>query len=156
MREPFTQLYVHLVWATWDRLPLVTPEVEKRLYGAILAKCRELRCPPIRIGGIQDHVHLLARLHSTVAVATLVKDVKGSSSHLMTHEITPGRYFKWQGTYGAFTLRGEEVPTVTAYIANQRRHHADKFLRFEWERSEIEDPAELGMEELTDEEVIGD
>ncbi len=24
MRAPYTQLYLHLVWAAWDRLPLIT------------------------------------------------------------------------------------------------------------------------------------
>jgi len=91
MRGPYTQLYLHLVWATWDRLPLITETVESRLYAAIAEKCRKLKCVPLAIGGIDDHIHLLVRLHTTVAIATLVKEVKGSSSHLVTHEITPSR-----------------------------------------------------------------
>jgi len=76
MREPFTHLYVHLVWATWDRLPLIQPAVEKRLYGAMIKKCREFKCIPIRVGGVEDHTHLLVRLHPTTAVAKLVQEVK--------------------------------------------------------------------------------
>ncbi len=155
MREPFTQLYVHCVWSTWDRLPLITPAVEPRLYMAIVEKCRELRCLPIRIGGIQDHVHLLVRLHPAVAVATLVQEVKGSASHLMTHSVAPGEFFKWQGAYGAFTLQADEVPIVKEYIANQKAHHDNRDLRAEWERSEISDLAELALEELTDLDVMG-
>ncbi len=155
MREPFTQLYLHLVWTTWDRLPLITPEIEGRLYGAIIKKCGELRSTPIRIGGVEDHVHLLVRLHTTVAVAMLVKDIKGASSHLMTHEIAPDRFFKWQGAYGAFTLRYEDVPVVKEYIVNQKKHHANKSLWWEWEKSEIADEADLKVEELEDEEVMG-
>ncbi len=95
MREPFAQLYLHCVWSTWDRLPLITPDVERRLYGAVIDKCRELKCSPICIGGMQDHLHLLVRLPTTLAVATLLKEVKGSSSHLMTHGIKPTEFFKW-------------------------------------------------------------
>ena len=112
MRAPYTELYLHVVWATWDRMPLITEAIQPRLYAAIAAKCRELKCAPLAIGGIEDHVHLLVRLHTTVTVATLVQQVKGSSSHLVTHEITPGEFFKWQGAYGAFTLRKEDVPAV--------------------------------------------
>ena len=155
MREPFTQLYLHCVWSTWDRLPLITPKVERRLYEAIIAKCREHKCLPIRVGGIESHIHLLARLHTTIAVATLVKEIKGSSSHLMTHEITPGEFFKWQGAYGAFTLRYAEVPIVKEYIVCQKQHHRDNTLRVEWEKSEIADEEELGLEQLTDEQVMG-
>ncbi len=142
MREPFTQLYLHVVWTTWDRLPLITPAIQPRLYGAIFDKCRELKCQAIRIGGIEDHVHLLVRLHSTVAVATLVKEVKGASSHLMTHEICPDQFFKWQGAYGAFTLRRQDVPVVKAYIMNQRNHHEANTVQVEWEKTEIADLCE--------------
>ena len=137
MRAPYTQLYVHLVWATWDRLPLITEAILPRLYAAIAEKCRELKCVPIAIGGMSEHVHLLARLHSTIAVATLVKEVKGSSSHLVTHEIARGDFFKWQGAYGAFTLRKDEVAMVSAYIEHQREHHAARAnsLIVEWEQT---------------------
>lgn len=58
-------------------------------------KCRQLKCLPLEIGGVADHV--LTRLHPTVAVAELVKEIKGASSHLVTHQVLPGEFFKWQG-----------------------------------------------------------
>jgi putative transposase len=139
MREPYTQLYHHLVWATWDRLPLITEEIKPRIYAAIAEKCRELKCIPLAIGGIADHVHLLVRFYTTIAVADLIKEVKGSSSHLVTHEITPGVFFKWQGAYGAFTIRKSEVSKVTAYIQNQERHHAENKMQLEFEQVFDED-----------------
>jgi len=139
MRAPYTQLYVHLVWATWDRLPLITNEIEDRVYAAIAEKCRQLKCIPLAIGGVADHVHVLVRLHPTIAVAELVKEIKGSSSHLVTHQILPSEFFKWQGAYGAFTLRKEDVPQVKAYIENQKQHHVDQQLWVDWEQTLIED-----------------
>ena len=142
MRAPYTQLYLHLVWATWDRLPLITETIEPRLYAAIAEKCRELKCIPLAIGGIADHVHLLVRLHTTVSVAKLAQEVKGSTSHLVTHEIAPGQFFKWQGAYGAFTLRKSEVTVVQAYIERQKEHHAAGAagdLWEEWEQTMIPD-----------------
>ena len=154
MREPFAQIYLHCVWSTWDRLPLITSDVELRLYGAIIEECRELKCIPIRIGGIEDHLHLLVRLPTTIAVATLLQEVKGSSSHLMTHEINPSGFFKWQGAYGAFSLGYDDVPVVKEYIKNQKVHHANRTLRLELEKSEIMDEAELVLEGLSDVEVM--
>lgn len=133
MRAPYTQLYLHCVWATWDRLPLITPDVEPRLYAAVAAKCRELKCVPLTIGGVEDHVHLVLRLHTTVPVARLLKEVKGSSSHLVTHEIAPGRFFKWQGAYGAFTFAKADLARVKAYVEQQKEHHAADSLWGEWE-----------------------
>ena len=133
MRAPYTQLYLHCVWATWDRLPLITPEIEPRLYAAIAAKCRELKCKPHAIGGVEDHVHLVVQLHTTVSVAQLLKGVKGSSSHLVTHEIAPGEFFKWQGAYGAFTFAKDDLVQVVAYTERQKAHHAAGRLYEEWE-----------------------
>jgi REP element-mobilizing transposase RayT len=135
MRKPFTQLYCHLVWATWDRQPLILPSVEPRLYGAIAAKVRELRGTPIAIGGVEDHVHLLCSFDPTVAVAYLVQQVKGSSSHLMNHEVLPGGDFKWQGAYGAFTVGQDALEDVRGYVLGQKHHHESRTEWPDWERT---------------------
>ena len=139
MRAPYTELYLHCVWATWDRLPLITAGVETSLYKAIRAKCDELKCPSLAIGGMPDHIHVLVRLHATVSVADLLKEVKGASSHLITHMTQPGEFFKWQGGYGAFTVGKADAPRVTAYIERQKQHHANGGLWEAWEQTLIEE-----------------
>lgn len=138
MRAPYTQLYLHCVWATWDRLPLITPQLEAPLYAAINAKCNELQCVPIAIGGIETHTHLLTRFPTTLAITTLVKEVKGASSHLMTHQIAPNDFFKWQGAYGAFTISKDVVEQVSAYICKQKTHHLGNTLFEDWEKCETD------------------
>ncbi|MES1021773.1 IS200/IS605 family transposase [Gloeocapsa sp. BRSZ] len=123
MRSTFTQLYIHCVWATWDRLPLILPDIQNVVYAAIIAQCNQLKCQVIAIGGIADHVHLLTSFPPTLTVAELIKQVKGSSSHLVTHQIKPGEFFKWQGSYGAFTVSKRELNNVANYIKNQAVHH---------------------------------
>jgi len=140
MRAPYTKLYLHCVWATWDRLPLLTPDVEDVVYAAVHAKCRELKCEPLAMGGISDHVHLLVRFPTTISVADLVKGVKGSSSHLQAQHIARDTYFKWQGGYGAFTVSPDGVPGVKTYITNQKRHHAEGNLWPDWEHTFIPEP----------------
>jgi len=136
VKSPFTQLYLHCVWATWDRLPLLTQQVEQAVYAGILDKCKELKCLPLAIGGTSDHIHLLVRLHTTVSVTELVKEVKGVSSHLITHKVLVGEFFKWQGCYGAFTLAKEGVRSTKAYIEHQMEHHANGSILPEWEEME--------------------
>ncbi|MBS1248454.1 MAG: hypothetical protein MAG431_00005 [Chloroflexi bacterium] len=131
-----TELYVHIVWSTWDRISLINEVIEPRIYAAIAAKCRELKCTLIAIGGVEDHVHMLARMHAPVSVSKLVKDVKGSSSHLVTHEITPDEFFKWQGSYSAFSVSPEVLPRLGSYIENQKQHHAEGEIIAKWEQEE--------------------
>ena len=134
MRAPYTQLYLHCVWATWDRLPLITPDLEAPLYGAVLDKCQRLQCVPLAIGGVEDHIHLLVRFPTTLPIATLLHEIKGSSSHLVTHVLQPAAFFKWQGAYGAFTVQKDGVPVLQDYIRNQKAHHAAHRLVPHWEQ----------------------
>ena len=138
MRAPFTQLYVHLVWSTWDRVPTITPEAQSLVTAIALSKCEELKCQPIAIGGMDDHVHLMIRLHPTIAIATLVGEIKGSSSHLVNQNLRLPEKFRWQGAYGAFTLRKDEVEQVSNYVHNQKVHHLENTLIPLLEQTDIE------------------
>ena len=123
-----TQLYLHCVWATWDRLPLIAPDIETPLYAIMAAKCRELDCTPLAIGGIDDHVHMFVRLSPKISVAQLIGQIKGASSHAATHTIRPDHFFRWQGSYGAFTISKRSIDQVCSYIHHQKRHHAENTL----------------------------
>ena len=116
MREPYTQLHLHLVWATWDRHPIILPEWKAAISGCIQAECLELKV--------------------AVAVATIAKQVKGASSHLMTHHVAPGEWFKWQGGYGAFAVSKRDLPQIQGYIQGQERHHQHQ--NFDQEMEELE------------------
>jgi REP element-mobilizing transposase RayT len=132
----YAELYVHLVWATDGRAPWIVASVEERLYAAMAAKCRALHCPPIVIGGVEDHVHLLVSLTPAVSVAMLVKEVKGASSHFMTRVLAQGSPFRWQVGYGVFSLRRDDVPVVRRYVQQQKEHHADGTVSLSWEQTD--------------------
>ena len=78
------ELYVHLVWTTWDRIPAIDGATEQWLWPAIAAKARSLGSKRVVVGGVDDHIHVVTELPATVAVATLVKHLKGASSRLAT------------------------------------------------------------------------
>ena len=116
------EVYLHLVWATWDRAPLLTRDVRERVYLCIREEAARLKAEIVAIGGIEDHVHVLLRLPATISIADLVKQLKGSSSHLANHEVLP-RGFKWQGGYGASAVSPRHVRRVRNYVLDQERHH---------------------------------
>lgn len=137
MPRNFTQLYAHCIWATWDRLPLITPDLKKIVYAGIIRQCEQLNCKVLAIGGIADHIHLLVNFPPTLSLSKLIGEVKGSSSHLITHEIKPNEFFKWQGGYGVFTVSQEDLETIAHYIKNQEIHHLQKQLIPDFEIDEI-------------------
>jgi REP element-mobilizing transposase RayT len=97
--------------------------LEPWVYACIQAECRELRTEVIAIGGIENHVHLLARIPASLSVADLAKQVKGGSSHLATHAAAHEDFFKWQGGYSAFSVSPADVPRIRDYILRQKEHH---------------------------------
>lgn len=128
MGDNYTQLYIHCVWATWDRLPIITPDIQPATYAEILRQCQQLKSTPIAIGGITNHIHLLVSIPPTLSISELMKAVKGSSSHFITHIIRPNEFFKWQGGYGAFTVSPDHLDRIANYIRNQPQHHAQDTL----------------------------
>src|SRR5205085_5081854 len=99
-----TELVVHLVWATWNRQPVITGDVEAVVFRAIDAKCIDLRCPPHAIGGTPDHVHVLCRVDPSISIVRLAAQVKGFSSWATRRHLGPAADFRWQAGYGAFTV----------------------------------------------------
>jgi REP element-mobilizing transposase RayT len=136
MPNSYAELYVHFVWATWDRKPLLTLEIEAAVYAAIRAKCHERKCQVRAVGGIADHVHVVVRMPATLDVATLAHDMKGASSHLIRHHL--GTDFRWQGAYAAITVCPSVVPALCEYIEGQKEHYVRNRLNLEWEQPENE------------------
>ena len=133
MTTTYSEVFVQLVWSTLGRTPWITEELEKPLYYAMTKKCQDLGCPPIALGGTDDHVHVLVSLARDVSIATLAKDVKGSSAHFVTHHLTANPIFRWQRGYGAFSIRKTDIPTVRNYILHQKQHHLANTIASDWE-----------------------
>lgn len=124
---------VHYVWATWDREPIIDETIERDIHRIIHSICADLRCPVVALGGTSDHLHLLVSMSNTVTMADLMERVKGDSSRLIGKQIPIDKWFKWQGSYGAFSVSPHEKRKVIAYIVNQKQHHADGKL---WKNAE--------------------
>ncbi len=119
------ELFVHLVWATYDRLPFIEDEWKENLFRELKNEAERVGCKVIEVGGIEDHVHLLIKIPATISIAEVVKQIKGASSLFVNDTIRPNLYFKWQGNYSAFTISRWDVKKVANYIRNQVQHHAE-------------------------------
>ena len=64
MAQSLAKNYIHIVFSTKNRKPLISPSIENKLYAYIGGICRELECNPVAIGGHNDHIHILCLLSS--------------------------------------------------------------------------------------------
>ena len=72
MRRNKLDVCLHFVWATWDRLPLITEGIQRDLYRYIETVCHDDKCEALAIGGIENHVHLLVLFSNTVTLAAFM------------------------------------------------------------------------------------
>jgi putative transposase len=120
--------YYHFVWATRDRLPLITVDREPVLYEYIAQKTQLIESQLHAIGGMPDHVHLVVSIPPKSSIAEFVKQIKGSSAHYLNHgggHVLTGDHcrFTWQREYGVFTLGSQQLDRAIKYVNNQQQHH---------------------------------
>jgi REP element-mobilizing transposase RayT len=130
MPQSLSAVYIHLIFSTKDRTPLVPDHITTDFYSYIGGIARNEKCVSLATGGMADHIHLLVSLSREIAIAELVRTIKAASSKWMHDH---GRHdFQWQAGYGAFSVSRSNLNEVRAYIARQKEHHLDTSFREEY------------------------
>ena len=122
MRYDKIEIYAHLIWTTYDRHPLITPELEADLFPVLCEMVERHGGKTLAVNGVPDHVHMLVKYSSTTRTCDLIKDVKGASSSFLNEQLGD---FKWRPTYAAFSVSRWDVNKIANYIARQKEHHAE-------------------------------
>lgn len=117
----YTRIRYHIIAATKRRAPVITPEVEGVLCPAMQRKAQDENGHLLRIGGVADHVHMVAALHPSCALADFVRAVKAGSSRAVRRAVDAS--FRWQRGYAAFTRNPLDLSRIIAYVACQKEHH---------------------------------
>jgi REP element-mobilizing transposase RayT len=123
MPQSLSKLYVHLIFSTKHREPLLLSTVRGPLYAYLATLLKNEDCPALKVGGAFDHVHSLFRLSKNLALAEAVEEVKTSSSKWIKTQDRALQSFHWQSGYGGFSVGPAEVDSVAAYIEGQQEHH---------------------------------
>jgi putative transposase len=127
------------------REPLLLPEVEVRLFPYLVARAAQMGVYVYAINGWFDHVHLVVAIPPKHAVAEVVRQVKGASSHFLNHEVGLEQHFAWQRGYGALSIGERQRGIAEAYVARQKQHHAQQTLSARLERADDQDEGPLDM-----------
>ena len=125
---PFCQLYYHLVWATKERLPLLTTTVEPMIHNFLQTKAIGVGGTVFAVNGMEDHVHMVVSIPAKIAVAKCIGQIKAVASTKFNKSGTGNTPFFWQDEYGAFTFDRKRLPNFISYVEQQREHHAKKTL----------------------------
>lgn len=129
----FVNCLMHCIFATKERRPMITPDLQARLWPYLGGIARESNMKALIVGGVQDHVHVLLAVPSTLSVAKSMQLLKGNSSKWI-HDTFKERWdFEWQEGYGAFSIGVSGIEDTMRYIQGQAEHHRKLTFREEVE-----------------------
>lgn len=123
MPQSLSFLLVHIIFSTKDRLPLLHDEIRLELHAYLATVARNTGCECFRVGGTADHVHLAVGLSRTSTVASLVEELKTSSSKWIKTKSDSLKGFAWQRGYGAFSVGRSDFEALVRYVDMQMTHH---------------------------------
>ena len=118
---------VHLIFVTKYRRRVFTSEMLRDCERLMRSLASDLKIVIHEFGGENDHVHLMVQIPPTITISSVVKRLKGSSSHLLRKKYWPhvrsylwGKAF-WSPSYCCVSCGGASIETVKEYIENQDR-----------------------------------
>jgi REP element-mobilizing transposase RayT len=117
MGHSYTNLKYHVIFSTRKRMPLLHAGLESEMYRYIGGIIQNKNGQIIGIGGIDDHIHILAGFHQSRSVAGMVGAIKSNSSSFGKELGSLG--FGWQTGYSAFSVSESKIPEVRRYIQLQ-------------------------------------
>ena len=123
MPGTFSQIYIQVVFAVKAGQKLIESSWEDELYKYITGIITNKEQKLLAINGVEDHIHILIGLKPSCRLSDLVREIKKSSSAFIRDKGFSKFRFEWQEGYGAFSYSQSAVPSVIAYIQNQKEHH---------------------------------
>jgi REP element-mobilizing transposase RayT len=123
MPQSLARVLVHLVFSTKHRVPLLAPAIRAELHPYLSVVLNNDGCTSLRVGGVEDHVHMLFALSRTRTISQVVENVKTSSSKWLKARWPALADFHWQAGYGIFSVSQSHADEVVEYILRQEEHH---------------------------------
>jgi REP element-mobilizing transposase RayT len=120
---PHISVWIHFVWTTRDREPLLSESIRYKVFEHIRNNAREKNIFIGALNGWLEHVHCLISLGSGQNLDETMRLLKGESSHWINkNQLCRGK-FRWQDEYFAVSVSESLLPKVRKYIDSQEDHH---------------------------------
>ena len=124
------EYYLHLVWATYRREPLLAGDTEELIYACIRAEAKHMGCVVHALGGLEDHTHLVVEPPGMFAPSQVAQQVKGASSRFANSKNIA---FRWQAGFAGFSLSRPHLKAAVPYVLTQRQRHDGGDIWQAWE-----------------------
>jgi len=132
MAGTYSRIYIQVVFAVKGRQNLIHKSWRDDLFKYISGIITEKQQKSIIVNGVSDHIHCFIGLKPSMAISSLVRDIKNNSSKFINEKGYVKGKFQWQEGFGAFSYAQSEVERVYNYILNQEAHHQKKTFKQEY------------------------
>lgn len=129
----YTRIWIHLVWATKRREPLLQQNIRQKLCAHIRENAKVKNIYIDSINGHIDHLHVLLSLSPEQTIARVAQLIKGESSFWINKNKLMSQPFEWQDNYFAVSVSESGISRIREYIRNQEEHHAKRSFQQEYE-----------------------
>lgn len=123
MASTLVKLIVHLIFHVKSTGLRMREEDQERIFAYLGGIIKSTGGAPIQIGGMPDHVHILAALPKTMSLADFVRTINAQSSKWIKTLDVSYQHFAWQEGYGAFSVSSSIIDKTIRYIQGQAEHH---------------------------------
>ena len=123
MANTFTQIYIQIVFSTYQRQNMIRNEIKDDIYKYITGIVQNKHHKLIVINGMSDHIHIFIGMKPNESISDLVRDIKKDSSKFINSNGWIRGKFQWQEGFGAFSYGHSQINDVIQYIQNQETHH---------------------------------
>ena len=128
----FTRFIYHIVFSTKNRYPSICQENERVLYNILYNLMLKEGAHVMRIGGMPDHIHILADIPATQSPAKFIQKIKQESSFIIANSPEFPQWNGWENGYAAFSYSISDIDVIRAYISDQKEHHKKISFREEY------------------------
>ena len=132
MSQSLSKLYVHIIYHIKNQSVIIRKEDRNKLYAYSGSIIKDNESIPIKINGVEDHIHILCIMSKNIALAKLVEEVKRHSSRWIKTIDPYYAQFAWQGGYAGFSVSPSLHDRTKRYIENQEEHHRKKSFKEEY------------------------
>jgi putative transposase len=130
----FIKVYVHYIWSTKNRMPLLSENIRENVFKHIRENARKKRIFVDFINGYTNHVHCLISLNDDLSIGKIAQLIKGESSYWINQNKLIPEKFEWQDEYLAIGIGDDKIQVVRDYIAKQEEHHKKYTFQQEYDK----------------------
>ena len=105
----YIKIWIHAVWSTKDREPVLKPDILKQVCNHILSNSKDKGIYIDRINGYDEHMHVLMLLKYDNSISKQMQLLKGESAFWINKSGLLKNKFEWADKYFAASVSDDKI-----------------------------------------------